>query len=78
MFGSVLRSDFSSDSDVDVLVTFDPAARPTLLTLARMQAELEAMFHRRVDLLERGGVEASTNRFIRIPVLTSARVIYAR
>src|SRR5882724_202567 len=61
LFGSVLRSDFRPDSDVDVLVTFDPAARPTLLHLVRMQRELENIFGRRVDLLERGGVEEMSN-----------------
>jgi len=78
LFGSVLREDFRPDSDVDVMVTFDPHARPTLLTLAHMERELEALFARPVDLLERGGVEAMTNPYRRIPILNSARVIYAR
>lgn len=78
IFGSVLREDFGPDSDVDVLVTFDPAARPTLLTLIRMQDELEALFGRRVDLLERGGMEQSARPHVRQAVLDSLRVIYAR
>jgi len=40
LFGSVLRGDFRPDSDVDVLVRFDPEARRTLFDLARMQDEL--------------------------------------
>ena len=37
LFGSVLRDDFSPNSDVDVLVRFDSEARPSLLDMARMQ-----------------------------------------
>lgn len=78
LFGSVLRDDFGPNSDVDVLVTFDPEARPTLLTLIRMQKELEAMFGRRVDLLERGGMEQSARPHVRQAVLNSIRVLYAQ
>ena len=78
LFGSVLRSDFRPDSDIDVLVRFEQTARPTLLTLARMEQELERVFQRPVDLVERRGIEQSTNAYIRVPILSSARVIYAR
>jgi uncharacterized protein len=78
LFGSVLRDDFGPNSDVDVLVTFDPEARPTLLTLIRMQNELEAMLGRRVDLLERGGMEQSARPHVRQAVLDSIRVLYAQ
>lgn len=59
LFGSILRENFRDDSDVDVLVTFDPAARPTLLMIVRMRQELEACFGRPVDLLERGGMSSA-------------------
>jgi len=39
LFGSVLRGDFSPDSDVDVLVSFAPDAHWSLLDLVRMQDE---------------------------------------
>ena len=78
LFGSVLRADFNDGSDVDVLITFAPDARPTLMTLADMEAELEALFRRRVDLVERRGMEQCENPYIRDPVIQSARVIYAR
>lgn len=77
LFGSVLREDFGPNSDIDVLVTFDPQARPTLLTLIRMKAELEAMFGRRVDLLERGGLEQSPRPKVRQAVLGSLAIIFA-
>ena len=52
LFGSVLRADFCPDSDVDVLVEFQPEAKPTLFTLSRMQRELSNLLQgREVDLL---------------------------
>ena len=78
LFGSVLRDDFRPDSDVDVLVTFEESAHPTLLSIIRMQDELEAHFQRKVELLERGGLEQSTNPYIKVPVLAALKVIYAR
>jgi predicted nucleotidyltransferase len=78
LFGSVLREDFRDTSDVDVLVTFDEDAHPTLLSLVRMRGELEAMFGRKVDLLERRGLEQSHNPAISNSVLSSLAVIYAR
>jgi uncharacterized protein len=43
LFGSSLRADFRSDSDVDVLVEFQPGNEPGLLRLAQMELELEAL-----------------------------------
>ncbi|HEX4796050.1 MAG TPA: nucleotidyltransferase domain-containing protein [Humisphaera sp.] len=78
LFGSILTDDFGADSDVDVMVTFAVAARPSLFDLIQMQDELDASLNRRVDLIERRGVEQSTNPIIRKSILGSARVIYAR
>jgi predicted nucleotidyltransferase len=49
-FGSVLRDDFSPESDVDVLVEFLPDARVSLFDMARMENELAAIIGRTVDL----------------------------
>jgi len=73
LFGSILGPDFSSSSDVDLLVTFEPAARVTFLTLARMQRELEALLGRDVDLIPKDGLKP----VIRNQVLATARVLYA-
>jgi len=73
LFGSMLGLDFDSDSDVDLLVSFEPAARITFLTLARMQRELEAIMGRPVDLVPRDGLKP----IIRSQVLATARVLYA-
>ena len=76
LFGSVLRDDFRSDSDVDVLVTFDPAARWTLFDLVHAQDELEAIVGRKVDLVERRSVERSENYIRRRHILGTAQPIY--
>jgi predicted nucleotidyltransferase len=74
LFGSVLRSDFRPDSDVDVLVTFEPNAPWTLWDLSRMRAELRELFGREVDLVEK---KALRNPFRRRAILADQRVIYA-
>jgi uncharacterized protein len=76
LFGSVLRADFRTDSDVDVLVSFAPRARVTLFDMARMQAELKDIFKRDVDLVSRRGLENSRNYLRRKRILDSARVIH--
>lgn len=60
-FGSVLREDFSSNSDVDVLVSFAPGARWSLFDLATMEYELEGILEREVDLVQRSAVEQAEN-----------------
>ena len=77
LFGSVLRDDFGPDSDVDVLVRFDPRARLTLLDIAQMQDELSSTLGREVDLIERLAVERSPNYIRRKAILQSAETIYA-
>ncbi|HDH09508.1 MAG TPA: nucleotidyltransferase [Chloroflexi bacterium] len=77
LFGSVLRGDFSPDSDVDVLVSFAPDARWSLFDLVRMQEELKAILGREVDLLERVAVEQSENYIRRKSILSNMEVIYA-
>jgi predicted nucleotidyltransferase len=50
LFGSILRDDFSPNSDIDVLVEFGPSGTPSLLDLGGMVMELTTMFGRQVDL----------------------------
>ncbi len=73
LFGSTLIKDQHSESDVDLLVSYQPAARVTFTTLARMQRELEALFGCKVDLVPKDGLKA----VIRDHVLATARVLYA-
>src|SRR5437763_85127 len=51
LFGSVLREDFRPDSDIDVLVEFEPDYVPGLIRLAGMEMDLSRLFGgRRVDM----------------------------
>jgi hypothetical protein len=78
LFGSVLRDDFGPDSDVDVLITFEPGAAWTLWDLVQAEQELAGLTGRPVDLIERQTVEKSGNWVRRRNILSSARTIYAR
>ena len=72
-FGSVLRDDFRSDSDVDVLVEFDPNHIPRLIRLAGMEFELSEILGRTVDIR----TAQDLSRYFRQEVLHSAEVQYA-
>ena len=76
LFGSALRDDFRPDSDVDVLVSFLSEMKPTLGDLDRMARELEDLFGRPVDLVERRAVEQSPNYLRRQQILSTAEVVY--
>ncbi len=76
LFGSVLRDDFRPDSDVDVMVAFDPHARWTLLDLPEMKEQLEVILGRNVDLLTRRGVEQARNPLRKKEILSSAEIVY--
>jgi hypothetical protein len=73
LFGSALGEDFGPESDVDVLVEFEPDAQIGFIALSRMQRELAELFQRPVDLVPRDGLKPR----IREAVLSSAEVIYA-
>lgn len=76
-FGSVLRDDFTPDSDVDVLVTFAPDSGHGLFDLLHMQEEITQILGREVDLISRAGIERSPNYIRRKAILTSTEVVYA-
>jgi uncharacterized protein len=77
LFGSVLREDFRPDSDVDVLVEFEPEACHGLFALAGMESELEEILGRGVDLVEKSAIENSRNYIRRKAILSSAENVYA-
>jgi len=72
LFGSVLRDDFTPQSDVDVLVEFEPDARVGLLGLAGMEIELGELLNRKVDLTTSGFL----SDYFRDGVLAEAEVHY--
>lgn len=73
IFGSALRDDFTSDSDVDVLVEFEPGHVPGLAFFA-MEAELSEILGRKVDL----NTPNFLSRYFRDKVLQEAVVQYAQ
>jgi len=73
-FGSVLREDFRDDSDIDILITFDPDASWSLFDMVTMQDQLEDIFGREVDLVEKDGL---INPFRRRSILEEMEIIYA-
>ena len=72
-FGSVLRADFRPDSDVDVLVEFDPGTSVGLIRLAGMELELSRLLGRTADVR----TPQDLSRYFRQDVLKSAAVQYA-
>ena len=76
LFGSVLRDDFHSDSDIDMMVKFSDDACPTLFDLVYMEQELQQLLHRKIDLVSRKGIESSQNYLRRDAILSSSQVIY--
>lgn len=77
LFGSILRADFGPESDVDVLVTFEPEAVITMGTFMRAERELAEIIGRKVDLVDRGAVEESRNWIRRRNILENKRPLYA-
>jgi len=71
-FGSVLRDDFTPESDVDVLVEFEPGARVGLITLAGMEIELTRLLGRKAEMHTVKGL----NPHFRDAVLEQAEVQY--
>jgi hypothetical protein len=76
LFGSILRDDFRPDSDIDLLVTFEKDAKWTLWDWQPMTEELERIFHRPVDLVEKRAVERSENYIRRKQILGHFETIY--
>jgi predicted nucleotidyltransferase len=73
LFGSALREDFTSESDLDILVQFDPAHIPGLVRLAGMELELGEILGRKVDMR----TAQDLSPYFREDVLNSAKLQYA-
>ena len=73
-FGSVLREDFGPDSDVDVLIEFEPGHEPGFFGLFDIEQELSAVLGgRKVDLR----TPQDLSRYFRDEVIAGAQVCYA-
>ncbi len=76
LFGSVLQDDFRSDSDIDLLVTFEPDTRRGLTETLQIQDEFQTIFGRKVDLIVKSAIERSDNWLRKKNILESAQNIY--
>lgn len=73
LFGSVLKGTARPDSDIDLLVEFEPEAAPSYFDLAEIEIELATLFRgRRIDLR----TAAELSRYFRDEVLREAEVQY--
>ena len=72
VFGSVLRDDFGPDSDIDILIEFEPDSIPSFFKLIEMEEELTELFGRKVDIRTPNDL----SRYFRDEVLESAEVQY--
>jgi predicted nucleotidyltransferase len=74
LFGSALKDQLRKDSDIDLLVEFQPGEAPSLLDLARMERELSTVLDgRKIDLRTLNEL----SRYFRDEVLSTASVQYA-
>ncbi len=73
LFGSAVRGELGADSDIDVLVEFDPAARIGIVKFESLVEGLEALVGRKIDLVTKHGLKP----WVRPEVLREARVVYA-
>jgi len=74
VFGSVLRDDFDpSDSDIDILVEFEPSVAGSFANFLELKDALETLFGRTVDLVE---LQAIGNRRLRHYIEQSKALIY--
>jgi predicted nucleotidyltransferase len=73
LFGSALRPDFGPDSDIDLLVEFNPGISVGLLQFGELQAELESLLNRKVDLVSKRGLRP----LLRESILQQIEPLYA-
>lgn len=72
LFGSVLREDFDSDSDIDLLVELNPEYKMSLFKLAGMEINLEESLNRKVDVVEYQSIKPTLRKYI----LPNQQIIY--
>ena len=73
LFGSAARGEMRPESDIDVMVEFEPGVRVGLIKFESLVGELEALAGRRVDMVTKRGLKP----WVRPEVLRDARVIYS-
>jgi len=74
IFGSSIRDDFSQDSDVDILVSFEPNSKISLFDIMELEEEFSQLLNREVDLVEK---ESLKNPIRKDKILSTREIIYA-
>lgn len=74
LFGSVLREDFTDQSDIDIMVVFETGTEYSYFDLYDFKDNLQQLFNRKIDLIEK---DSLINPFRRSEILSTARLIYA-
>jgi predicted nucleotidyltransferase len=64
LFGSTVRGDRGSDSDIDLLAAFDQTRRISLLDVAGIEIQLSEMLGHRVDLIEEGTLKPRVKKSV--------------
>jgi predicted nucleotidyltransferase len=77
LFGSALRSDFDTESDIDLLVEFRPDSGISLFDIVDLKNEFEKVFGREVDIVSKTAIKRSRNHLRRKGILENYKVIYA-
>jgi len=77
LFGSVLRTDFDSESDVDILIEFKQGSGTSLFDLVDLKKEFEKVFSREVDIVSKNAIKRSRNHLRKKSILENYKVIYA-
>jgi len=72
LFGSMVRGEAQTESDIDLLVRF--SKRKSLLAVVRLERELSEAFGRKVDLL----TEEALSPYLRERILKEMRVVYGK
>jgi uncharacterized protein len=76
LFGSILRDDFRPDSDIDILVIFDPDCKIDLMGFVGLEYDLEDWLDREVDLVEKETVKGDRNWIRRKEILNNHQILY--
>ena len=74
IFGSSIRDDFTENSDVDILVSFNHDAQITLFDIIELEKEFSTLLNREVDIVEK---EALKNPIRKNKILSTREIIYA-
>lgn len=76
LFGSVVRDDFGTTSDIDVLYELLPGKKKTLVSYLSLSDALSDLFGRQVDLHHFDTVESCANKYLKLSILEDCSVIY--